>query len=163
MPTEPDTDSSEEKKRRDSAELKRVLPVWWGLKKAAKYIAPRTKKAAKYLINKGAEGTVYLGKKGIKGAKYIGYKTKKMYKEHKRIKEKKKSDIRRGKAMIITQAAKAKIAGDQLKSGNYSVARMFDDHDGNLDAFLSLKQQFPNINFEAFLVDKDNGNISRYH
>jgi hypothetical protein len=47
MPTESDTDSSEEKKRRDSAELKRVLPVWWGLKKAAQYIAPRTKKATR--------------------------------------------------------------------------------------------------------------------
>jgi hypothetical protein len=71
--------------------------------------------------------------------------------------------FRAGNMSMPGPAAKAKIAGDQLKSGNYSVARMFDDHDGNLDAFLSLKQQFPNINFEAFLVDKDNGNISRYH
>jgi hypothetical protein len=38
---------------------------------------------------------------------------------------------------------------------------MFDDHTGNLDAFLGLKKELGNINFEAFFVH-ENGNITRY-
>lgn len=57
--------------------------------------------------------------------------------------------------------AKAKIAKDQLEKGNYSVARMFDDHEKNLKEFLALQKEFPNIKFEAFFVH-ENGNITRF-
>ena len=61
----------------------------------------------------------------------------------------------------LIPAAKAEIARNKLKKGNYTIARMFDDHAGNLDAFLGLKKEFGNINFEAFFVH-ENGNITRY-
>ena len=58
-------------------------------------------------------------------------------------------------------AAKAQIARNELKNGKYSIARMFDDHEGNLDAFLALSKEFSDIKFEAFFID-ETGNITRY-
>ena len=46
-----------------------------------------------------------------------------------------------------------------LDSGKYSRVRMFDDWVGNLKALLSLKDDYPNIKFEAWLVSRD-GRIS---
>jgi hypothetical protein len=68
---------------------------------------------------------------------------------------------RAGKLNISGPAAKAKITSDELKNGKYSIVRMFDDHSGNLDAFLNLNKEFPNTKFEAFFVD-ETGNIKRY-
>jgi len=68
---------------------------------------------------------------------------------------------RAGNLSMPGPAAKAEIARTKLKKGNYTIARMFDDHAGNLDAFLGLKKEFGNINFEAFFVH-ENGNITRY-
>jgi hypothetical protein len=68
---------------------------------------------------------------------------------------------RTGNLKIAGPAAKAQIARNELKNGKYSIARMFDDHTGNLDAFLSLSKEFTTIKFEAFFVD-ETGNITRY-
>ena len=46
-----------------------------------------------------------------------------------------------------------------LDSGKYARVRMFDDWVGNLKALLSLKDNYPNITFEAWLVSRD-GRIS---
>lgn len=68
---------------------------------------------------------------------------------------------RAGNLKMAGPAAKAKIVSDELKKGKYKIARMFDDHEGNLDAFLGLAKDFPDIKFEAFFV-QGNGNIVRY-
>jgi hypothetical protein len=68
---------------------------------------------------------------------------------------------RAGNLSMPGPEAKAEITRNKLKKGKYSIARMFDDHAGNLDAFLGLKKEFSNINFEAFFVH-ENGNITRY-
>lgn len=68
---------------------------------------------------------------------------------------------RAGNLKMKGPEAKAKIARDELKNGKYTIARMFDDHEGNLDAFLALSKEFPSIKFEAFFVH-ENGNITRY-
>lgn len=39
-----------------------------------------------------------------------------------------------------------------LKDGQFTETRLFDDHQDNLRAFLSLKEEFPNITFEAYPV-----------
>jgi hypothetical protein len=49
-----------------------------------------------------------------------------------------------------------------MKAGKYQYARMFDDAKANLDKFMELKQEFPNVHFEAFLIHED-GRITRYH
>lgn len=68
---------------------------------------------------------------------------------------------RAGKLKMAGPEAKAKIARDELKGGKFRIARMFDDHEGNLDAFLALSKEFSNIKFEAFFVH-ETGNITRY-
>jgi len=47
---------------------------------------------------------------------------------------------------------KKKAIREYLSTTEYDRAKMVDDHDGNLDAFLSLKLEFPNIDFRAWLV-----------
>jgi hypothetical protein len=47
-----------------------------------------------------------------------------------------------------------------LESGDYTETRLFDDHIGNLESFLELKTEFPDIIFKAYPVGKS-GNIGR--
>jgi len=68
---------------------------------------------------------------------------------------------RAGNLGIPGPQAKAKITADYLSKNKYSIVRMFDDAVGNLKAFLNLKQQFPDVNFEAFFIH-ENGTITRY-
>jgi hypothetical protein len=68
---------------------------------------------------------------------------------------------RAGKLKMAGPEAKAKIARDELKNGKFKIARMFDDHEGNLDAFLALSKEFSDIKFEAFFIT-GTGNIARY-
>lgn len=49
-------------------------------------------------------------------------------------------------------ANKKVIIRNLLNAGNYTEARLFDDHRGNLEAFLDLKKEFPSITFKAFPV-----------
>jgi hypothetical protein len=58
--------------------------------------------------------------------------------------------------------AKKQIVRDQMNAGKYQYARMFDDAKANLDKFMELKQEFPNVHFEAFLIHED-GRITRYN
>lgn len=50
---------------------------------------------------------------------------------------------------------KQSIVRDLLELGNYSETRMFDDHCENLEEFLKLKNEFPEITFKAFPVKND--------
>ena len=51
-------------------------------------------------------------------------------------------------------AAKQIIFRKYLQTDNYARIRLFDDHMENLTALLDLKREFPNISFEAYLVNK---------
>lgn len=48
-----------------------------------------------------------------------------------------------------------------LRKGEYARIRFFDDHEKNLHAFLSLKKQYPEVSFEAYLVKHD-GSTKKY-
>lgn len=56
---------------------------------------------------------------------------------------------------------KTAIIRDQLNNGNYSHVSLHDDSEQNLKQFLSLKDEFPNVNFIAHHV-KPNGNSKKY-
>lgn len=51
-------------------------------------------------------------------------------------------------------AAKQIIFRKYLQTDNYARIRLFDDHMENLTALLDLKREFPNVSFEAYLVNK---------
>jgi len=51
-------------------------------------------------------------------------------------------------------AAKQIIFRKYLQTDRYARIRLFDDHMENLTALLDLKREFPNVSFEAYLVDK---------
>jgi hypothetical protein len=42
-----------------------------------------------------------------------------------------------------------------LKSGDYGRIRLFDDSRQNLNTFMSLQKKYPDVTFEAWLVDED--------
>ena len=63
---------------------------------------------------------------------------------------------------LESPAAKVVFIKKYLKTGLYNKSRMWDDHSNNLDAFLSLKKTFPDIEFEAYKVNPDTGDTTRY-
>ena len=56
---------------------------------------------------------------------------------------------------------KAEIIRNKIKNGNYKHVSLYDDDTSNLDAFLSLKKEFPHMNFNAHHVDHT-GRFRRY-
>jgi hypothetical protein len=46
-----------------------------------------------------------------------------------------------------------------LKTGEYGRIRLFDDHLDNLKALLSLKKEFPEVEYFAYLVDPKTGRV----
>jgi hypothetical protein len=51
--------------------------------------------------------------------------------------------------------AKKIIFRKYINTKNYVKLRLFDDAPSNLQAFLSLKKEYPNIKFEAYFVNPD--------
>lgn len=60
-----------------------------------------------------------------------------------------------------TPIAKGAIISRYLKTRNYNKVRMWDDAERNLQLFLKMEKMFPEIKFEAFLVDH-HGRTQRY-
>lgn len=60
-----------------------------------------------------------------------------------------------------TPITKGVILLKYIKTEKYDRVRMWDDHKGNLDVFLKIGEKYPNIKFEAYLVDEE-GNTTRY-
>lgn len=58
--------------------------------------------------------------------------------------------------------AKKDIIRDQINKGKYVSVKMFDDAKANLDKFIELHSEFPNVTFEAFMIHED-GKITRYN
>lgn len=58
------------------------------------------------------------------------------------------------------QEAKKRVFRDLINSAPYKVVRTFDDSMKNINVFLELREEFPDISFEAFFVHKD-GTIER--
>ena len=57
--------------------------------------------------------------------------------------------------------AKRQIINGIMKTNHYDVVHMFDDGIANLDAFLSLRAEYPKTKFEAFAITHD-GKIVRH-
>ena len=47
------------------------------------------------------------------------------------------------------------IIRQYLHTGDYARVRLYDDADSNIDMFMSLKEVYPNISFEGYLVNHD--------
>lgn len=58
--------------------------------------------------------------------------------------------------------AKVVIIRNYLNEGAYSRVKMWDDSVGNLKAFLTLKKEFPKIEFIAYQVDPKRGIFKRF-
>ena len=65
--------------------------------------------------------------------------------------------IERAGNIGLDNAAKNKevVFKKYLDTGNYKRIRLFDDAVDNLYALLSLKDQYPDVTFEAYRVKKD--------
>lgn len=68
---------------------------------------------------------------------------------------------RAGNLNMPSAAAKKKIIGQYLATGQFDMVRLFDDAESNLRSFLSLKDEFPEITFKAYMV-LDDGSIREY-
>lgn len=62
---------------------------------------------------------------------------------------------------ISAPEAKKDIIREYLETGDFSKVRFYEDSKDNLDAFLELKSEFPDIDFEPYIVAK-NGDLSVY-
>lgn len=49
---------------------------------------------------------------------------------------------------------KALIIRKYLNSNQFDVARLYDDAEGNIEAFNNLSQEYPEVDFEGYLVDE---------
>ncbi len=68
---------------------------------------------------------------------------------------------RAGNLNMPSAAAKKKVIGQYLATGKFDMVRLFDDAESNLRSFLSLKEEFPEISFKAYMV-LDDGSIREY-
>jgi hypothetical protein len=68
--------------------------------------------------------------------------------------------IRTGNLGKPTAQAKKEVVSNILKTNKFYKARLYDDDKKNLQEFLSLKNDFPEIIFEAYLVN--NGKAKKY-
>jgi hypothetical protein len=70
---------------------------------------------------------------------------------------------RAGNLRIGAAAGKEKVIRRYLDNYGFKRVRMFDDATGNLDSFLAIQKYYPEVLFEAYLVNPKNGTISRYN
>ena len=70
--------------------------------------------------------------------------------------------VERAGNLKIDSSAEAKkvVFRKYLNTKNFVKARLYDDAMSNLKAFLDLKKEYPNIEFESWFVDS-NGNVKR--
>ena len=60
-----------------------------------------------------------------------------------------------------THITKGVVLLKYIKTGQFNKIRMWDDHEGNLDMLLKIGEKYPDITFEAYMVDEI-GNTKRY-
>lgn len=68
---------------------------------------------------------------------------------------------RAGNLNMPSAAAKKIIIAKYLSTGKFNLVRLFDDAESNLIAFLSLQDDFPDIEFQAWMV-LEGGELRRY-
>jgi len=68
---------------------------------------------------------------------------------------------RAGNLNLPSAQAKKMIIRKYLESGSFDMARLFDDAESNLRSFLSLRDDFPDITFKAYMVFED-GSVREY-
>lgn len=61
-----------------------------------------------------------------------------------------------------THENKKKVFDHYLETGVYRRVRLYDDAVSNLDALLDLQAKYPEIKFEAYLVNGHTGEVKRY-
>jgi len=67
---------------------------------------------------------------------------------------------RAGNLDLPTPEAKAKIVSDAIKRDGHTEVHLYDDHKPNIDAFLKLKQQHPNVKFYGHhVVHGEDGSV----
>ena len=69
---------------------------------------------------------------------------------------------RAGNLNLPSGEAKKIIIGQYLATGEFDMVRLFDDAEVNLKSFLSLKQEYPDIKFKAYMVLGD-GSVKEYN
>lgn len=69
---------------------------------------------------------------------------------------------RAGNLNLPSGEAKKTIIGQYLATGEFDMVRLFDDAEVNLKSFLSLKQEYPDIKFKAYMVLHD-GSVKEYN
>ena len=57
--------------------------------------------------------------------------------------------------MPSTGAAKAQVVSDLIKKHGYTKVHLYDDHHGNLEHFLRLKEKHPDVTFHAHHIHHD--------
>jgi hypothetical protein len=68
--------------------------------------------------------------------------------------------IRAGNEPGSSAMRKQTIIRDFLQTEKYERVRLYDDAKSNLTAFIALKDEFPSVTFEAFIVD--HGKVSKF-
>lgn len=68
---------------------------------------------------------------------------------------------RAGNLNLPSHIAKKKIISKYLATDKFDMVRLFDDAESNLRSFLSLKNDYPYIQFNAYMVH-DTGDVSDY-
>jgi hypothetical protein len=71
-------------------------------------------------------------------------------------------NLQKLKADAKTNITKAVIIRKYIASGKFNKIRMWDDHRGNLETLLKLNKLHPEIKIEAYLVDPETGESTRY-
>lgn len=61
-----------------------------------------------------------------------------------------------------THITKGVVLKKYLSTGNYDRIRMWDDTESNLNILLKISSLYPDIEAQAFLVNPDTGNTTRY-
>jgi hypothetical protein len=71
-------------------------------------------------------------------------------------------NLQKLKADAKVSVTKAVVIRKYINSGKYKRIRMWDDHAGNLDTLLKLGKIHPEIEIEAYLVNPETGESTRY-
>jgi len=71
-------------------------------------------------------------------------------------------NLEKYKKGVRTHITKGVILRKYLNSGKFTRIRMWDDHKDNLEMLIKIGSMYPDIDIQAFLVDPETGNTTRF-
>jgi archaellum biogenesis ATPase FlaH len=71
-------------------------------------------------------------------------------------------NLQKLKSDAKVSVTKAVVIRKYINSGQFKKIRMWDDHEGNLDTLLKLGKLHPEVEIEAYLVNPNTGESTRY-